>query len=112
MKRVDAIIRSSKFNDVCNALAEHGVPFFTFFEVTGYGKQKGVERTYRGQTYDVSYIKRTKIEVIVSDADVDLVVKTIVDAAKTGEVGDGKIFVSDIDNVYRIRNGDSGTEAL
>lgn len=112
MKRIDAIVRTSLFNKVSHALADNGVPFFSFFEVTGFGRQKGVVGSYRGQEYAIDYIRRTKLEIIVEDNQVDHVVNVLMDAARTGEVGDGKIFVSDIQELYRIRTGETGAAAL
>ncbi|MEN7547165.1 P-II family nitrogen regulator [Rapidithrix thailandica] len=112
MKRIDAIIRSSKFNDVASALDELGTSFFTFFEVTGYGKRKELSGTYRGKAYDLDYIRRTKIEIVVEDSKAEEVINTIIQHAHTGQIGDGKVFVLDIEQAFRIRDKSSGPEAL
>lgn len=112
MKKIEAIIRSSKFEAVKQALGDIGVNFFTFYEVKGYGKQKGDHVVYRGAEYDIGYIARLKIELIVSDEVVDQVVETISGSAKTGEIGDGKILVLPIETVNRIRTGETDLDAI
>lgn len=111
MKKIEAIIRTSKFEEVVEALAAVGVTFLSFYDVKGHGLEKEYQ-TYRGATYDVGYIPRTKLEIIVSDGFLQKAIDTILNVGRTGKVGDGKIFVSHIDEVYRIRNGEQGTEAL
>jgi len=111
MKKVEAIIRTSKFEEVVEALAEVGVTFLSFYDVKGHGLEKEYQ-TYRGATYDVGYIPRTKLEIIISDAFLDKTINTILNIARTGKVGDGKIFVTDVEEVYRIRNGEQGNDAL
>jgi len=111
MKKVEAIIRTSKFEDVVEALAEQGITFLSFYDVKGHGLEKEYQ-TYRGATYDVGYIPRTKLEIIVTDEFTDKAISTILSVAKTGKVGDGKIFVTHVDEVYRIRNGAEGKDAL
>ena len=110
MKKVEAIIRSSKFEAVRKALASIGVNFFTFFEVKGYGLQKGSKVKYRGVAYDAGYIARLQLEILVSDDKVEDIVKVISEAGRTGVIGDGKIIVSSVEHVYRIRTGE--TDAL
>lgn len=112
MKRIEAIIRSSKFEDVKNALSEIGVNFFTFMEVKGFGKQKGEHVTYRGTAYDVGYIARMKLEIIIPDEKEIEIVKTIRESARTGEVGDGKIIVTRIEQMIGIRTGELDQSAL
>jgi len=111
MKKVEAIIRTSKFEEVVEALAEQGITFLSFYDVKGHGLEKEYH-TYRGATYDVGYIPRTKLEIIVSEAFADKAVQTILSVAKTGKVGDGKIFITHVDEVYRIRTGEEGADAL
>ncbi|MEQ9437523.1 MAG: P-II family nitrogen regulator [Cyclobacteriaceae bacterium] len=111
MKKVEAIIRTSKFEEVVNALAAAGVTFLSFYDVKGHGLEKEY-RTYRGTTYDVGYIPRTKLEIIVSDDFAPKTIDTILKIANTGKVGDGKIFVTDLSEVYRIRTGEQGHDAI
>ena len=112
MKKIEAIIRPEKVDDVRKALEKAGYPGMTITEVEGHGKQKGVTRQWRGESYKVDLLPKVKIEVVVSDKDVDRMLSAITSAAKTGAVGDGKIFVSDIKDVIRIRTGDRGDDAL
>ena len=111
MKKVEAIIRTSKFEQVIEALADVGITFLSFYDVKGHGLEKEY-RTYRGTTYDVGYIPRTKLEILVSDDFAQQTIDTILKIAKTGKIGDGKIFVSDLQDVYRIRTGEQGHDAL
>ena len=112
MKSIKAIVRASKFDAVKDALGEKGINFFTFYEVKGYGHQKGEEIHYRGSVYDVGYIARIKLEILVSEEYVESATQTILEAAKTGEKGDGLIFVSDIINLVNIRTGLTNGEAI
>lgn len=112
MKKIEAIIRSSKFDDVKQALDGIDTRFFTFMEVKGYGKQKGEHVVYRGAAYDVGYIARMAIEIIVADEKADLVVKTIRDAAHTGEIGDGKIIITNVLDIVSIRTGQENESAI
>lgn len=111
MKKVEAIIRKSKFSDVKDALHEVGVNFFSYWDVTGLGNEKE-GHVYRGVSYSTSDIQRRFLSIVVNDSFEDITVKTILEAASTGEVGDGKIFVSDIKEAYRIRTGEKGGETL
>ncbi len=111
MKKIEAIIRTSKFEQVVEALADAGVAFLSFYDVKGHGLEKEY-RTYRGTTYDVGYIPRTKLEIVVSDEFLQKAIDTILGNAKTDKVGDGKIFVTHLDEVYRIRTGETGHEAV
>lgn len=111
MKKVEAIIRKSKFSAVKKALHEVGVNFFSYWDVTGLGNEK-VGHVYRGVSYSTGDIQRRYLSIVVNDDFEDITVKTIIESAKTGEVGDGKIFVSDIKEVYRIRTGEKGGETL
>ena len=112
MKLVTAIIRPFKLDDVKDALSAIGVMGMTVSEVKGFGRQKGHTEIYRGAEYAIDFIPKTKIEVAVADDVLDKVVEAIVDSAKGKKVGDGKIFVTDLDNVIRIRTGETGTEAI
>lgn len=112
MKKVEAIIRPFKLKEVSNALASIGVSGMTISEVEGFGKQRGFVETYRGSVYDVRFLPKIKIEVVVKDEMVDSVVRTIIENSKTGDVGDGKIFVYNIENAYRIRTNEKGDSVL
>ena len=111
MKKIEAIIRKSTFKAVKEALYRIGVNFFTYWDVTGVGNEKKGQ-VYRGISYSTSDIQRRYLTLVVSDDFEERTVAAIIDAAKTGEVGDGKIFVSDIDNTFRIRTGEQGDQAL
>ena len=112
MKKVEAVIKPFKLEDVKDALAEIGITGITVNEVKGYGRQKGHSELYRGAEYVVDFLPKMKLEIIVEDKDVEQVTSTIVESARTGKIGDGKIFVSDIQSVVRIRTGESGGEAI
>jgi len=111
MKKVEAIIRKAKFTAVKDALHEVGVNFFSYWDVTGLGNEKE-GHVYRGVSYSTSDIQRRYLSIVVNDDFEAITVKTILEAASTGEVGDGKIFVSDIHDCYRIRTGEKGSETL
>jgi nitrogen regulatory protein P-II 1 len=112
MKKIEAIIRHYKLEDVKNALAEHGVQGMTLTEVRGFGRQKGHTEMYRGTEYAVDFVPKVKIEIVVADSQLTGAVETIMRVAQTGQIGDGKIFVSDLANVIRIRTGEIGENAL
>ena len=112
MKLISAIIKPFKLDDVRAALSEIGVSGMTVTEVKGFGRQRGHTELYRGAEYVVDFVPKTRIEVAVSDALEDQVVEAIIGAAKTGKVGDGKIFITDIDRVIRIRTGETDDAAL
>ncbi|WP_345984634.1 P-II family nitrogen regulator [Sulfurimonas sp. HSL-1656] len=112
MKKVEAIIKPFKLEDVKDALAEIGITGMTVSEVKGYGRQKGHSELYRGAEYVVDFLPKVKMEMVVEAASVDQVVDTIVEAARTGKIGDGKIFISDVEKIIRIRTGESGSEAV
>ena len=112
MKLVTAIVKPFRLDDVRNALSEVGIQGMTVSEVKGFGRQRGHTELYRGAEYVVDFLPKAKIEVAVSDDIVERVVEAIVDAAKTGKVGDCKIFVTNIDQVWRIRTGETGDSAL
>ena len=111
MKKVEAIIRHFKLDDVKEALTECGVAGMTVTEVRGFGRQKGHTEMYRGTEYEVNFVPKIKVEVAIPDAKLQSVVATIIKSAQTGQVGDGKIFVSELTDVVRIRTGESGEEA-
>lgn len=112
MKKVEAIVRFSKFEDVKEALEKIGVNFFTYLEVNGHGKQKGETVTYRGAVYDSGDIPRVKIEIVIPEKKLDGVVNAILENGKTGIIGDGKVIVSNVEQFYRIRTGEEGDGAL
>ena len=112
MKKIEAIIRHFKLEDVKNELAKNDVHGMTVSEVRGFGRQRGHKETYRGAEYTVDFLPKVKLEVVVSDEAVSAVIETIVKSAKTGNVGDGKIFVTDLAETVRIRTGETGEEAL
>ncbi|MEA5097379.1 MAG: P-II family nitrogen regulator [Burkholderiaceae bacterium] len=112
MKMVTAIIKPFKLDEVREALAGVGVTGVTVTEVKGFGRQKGHTELYRGAEYVVDFLPKTKIEAAVDDNSVERVIEAIVASARTGKIGDGKIFVSDLQNVVRIRTGETGSEAL
>jgi nitrogen regulatory protein P-II 1 len=112
MKKVEAIIRHFKLEEVKNALSEQGVNGMTISEVRGFGRQKGHKETYRGTEYTVDFVPKVKLEVVCSDSQLQTTIDTVMKAAQTGNIGDGKIFVSDLNNIVRIRTGESGEDAL
>ncbi|MEQ8799590.1 MAG: P-II family nitrogen regulator [Salinisphaeraceae bacterium] len=112
MKMVTAVIKPFRLDDVREALAEVGVHGTTMTEVKGFGRQKGHTELYRGAEYAVDFLPKVKLEVAIADDQVDRVVEAITEAAKTGQIGDGKIFVSPLEQVIRIRTGETDTEAL
>ena len=112
MKQITAVIKPFKLEEVREALAEQGVTGLTVTEVKGFGRQKGHTELYRGAEYVVDFVPKTRIEVAVKDSLVDQVIEAIEKSANTGKIGDGKIFVTPIDHVVRIRTGEIGREAL
>jgi nitrogen regulatory protein P-II 1 len=112
MKKIEAIIRHFKLEDVKDALNQQGIKGLTISEVRGFGRQKGHSEMYRGAEYTVDFVPKIKLETVVADKDAATVIDIIVKMAKTGQVGDGKIFVSDLSNAVRIRTGESGDSAL
>ena len=112
MKKIEVIIRPFKLDEVKEALVEEGIRGLTISEVRGYGRQKGHTETYRGSEYKIEFIPKIKLEIVLDDNQVDSVVDAILKTAKTGQVGDGKIFISDVQEVIRIRTEESGREAL
>jgi len=112
MKKIEAIIRPFKLDEVKEALVEEGIRGLTITEVRGYGRQKGHTETYRGSEYRIEFVPKIKIEIVVNDDKVDAVVDAVLRSAKTGQVGDGKIFISEIGEVIRRRTEESGSDAL
>ncbi len=112
MKKIEAIIRPFKLDEVKEALLEEGIHGLTISEVRGYGRQKGHTETYRGSEYQIEFVPKLKIEIVVDDPLAEKVVDAILRTAKTGQVGDGKIFISDVQDAIRIRTDESGPGAL
>ena len=112
MKKVEAIIRHFKLEDVKNALSEQGVAGMTITEVRGFGRQKGHTEMYRGTEYAVDFVPKVKLEVVVDNDNLQSIVDTIMRSAQTGQIGDGKIFVTDLVDTIRIRTGETGETAL
>ncbi len=112
MKKIEAIIKPFKLDEVREALSEVGVSGLTVTEVKGFGRQKGHTELYRGAEYVVDFLPKVKIELVVADNGVDAAIESIVKAARTGKIGDGKIFVSNIEQVVRIRTGETGEGAI
>ena len=112
MKKIEAVIKPFKLDEVKDALNAIGIAGMTVTEVKGFGRQKGHVELYRGAEYDISFIPKVKMELVVSDAVADKAVATILEKAKTGKIGDGKIFISKVDEVIRIRTGEKGETAI
>ena len=112
MKKIEAIIQPHKLEEVKEALSAAGVDGLTIIEVHGHGRQKGHTETYRGHEYKVDVRPKIKLDLVVADSQLERIVNVIADSAKTGKIGDGKIFISTIENAVRIRNGDLGESAL
>jgi len=112
MKKIEAVVRVEKFDDVKEALKKLGYPGMTKTPVEGHGKQKGLKQQFRGTTYEVEFPPKVKLEIVAADKDVDGIVDAIVTNARTGEIGDGKIFIYPVENVIRIRTGERDEKAL
>ena len=112
MKKIEAIIKPFKLDDVKEALNEIGIQGMTISEVKGYGRQKGHKEIYRGAEYVVDFIPKIKIEIVVASGQAEMVVEKIRDAANTGKIGDGKIFVFSVEEAIRVRTGEKGTDAI
>ena len=112
MKKIEAIIKPFKLDEVKEALHEVGIKGITVIEAKGFGRQKGHTELYRGAEYVVDFLPKVKIEVVLEDSMVDRAVESIMQAAKTGRIGDGKIFISSVEDVIRIRTGERGNEAV
>jgi len=112
LKKVEAIIRPFKLDEVKIALVNAGIVGMTVSEVRGFGRQKGQTERYRGSEYTVEFLQKLKVEIVVEDDQVDTVVEKIIVAARTGEIGDGKIFITPVDQIVRIRTGEKNLEAI
>lgn len=112
MKKIEAIIKPFKLDDVREALSEIGIAGMTAIEVKGFGRQKGHTELYRGAEYVIDFLPKVKIEIVVKDEQLDSCIEAITNAARTGKIGDGKIFVSDVERVVRIRTGEEGDDAI
>jgi len=112
LKKIEAIIRPFKLDEVKIALVNAGIVGMTVSEVRGFGRQKGQTERYRGSEYTVEFLQKLKVEIVVEDSQVDMVLEKIISAARTGEIGDGKIFVSPVDQIIRIRTGEKDQEAI
>lgn len=112
MKKIDAIIKPFKLEEVKNALHDIGVQGMTITEVKGFGRQKGIVEVYRGAEYHIPFIPKVKLEIVINDDKVEQVVQVLLDTAQTGEIGDGKIFISPVEETVRIRTGERGEGAI
>ncbi len=112
MKKVEAVIKPFKLDDVREALSEIGITGLTATEVKGFGRQKGHTELYRGAEYVVDFLPKVKLEIVVKEAEVDRCVETITNTARTGKIGDGKIFITSVEQVVRIRTGETGQDAI
>ena len=112
MKKIEVIIKPFKLEDVKDALVEVGITGMSVYDVKGYGRQQGHSELYRGAEYVVDFLPKIKLELIVADEDVDSTIAVIIEAAKTGKIGDGKIFVSPVEKIVRIRTGEQDEEAI
>jgi nitrogen regulatory protein P-II 1 len=112
MKKVEAVIRMEKLEEVTEMLERLGYPGMMVTHIEGHGRQKGLVEQFRGREYKVNFLPKIKIEIVAKDSDVDKIINAISSIAKTGEIGDGKIFVSPVDNVQRIRTGEKGEVAI
>lgn len=112
MKKIEVVIKPFKLDEVREALSDIGVTGMTVTEVKGFGRQKGHTELYRGAEYVVDFLPKIKIELVIAEAQVDAALEAIVNAARTGKIGDGKIFVSSVEQVVRIRTGETGEEAV
>jgi nitrogen regulatory protein P-II 1 len=112
MKKIEAYIKPFKLDEVKDALMEVGVGGISVIEVKGFGRQRGHKELYRGSEYKVDFLPKIRVEVVVKDEDVERVVKAIIASARTGQIGDGKIFISNVEDAIRVRTGESGEEVL
>lgn len=112
MKKIEAVVRHHKLEEVKNALTAIGISGMTVSEIRGFGRQRGHKETYRGAEYTVDFLPKVLLEVVVDDGDVSKAAETIMQTARTGQIGDGKIFVTPLEEVIRIRTGETGPEAL
>lgn len=112
MKKIEAIVRHFKLEDIKNALNEVGVEGMTITEVKGFGRQKGHTEMYRGTEYAIDFVPKVKIEVVCSDEQIDQIIDTLMNTAQTGQIGDGKIFITELADAIRIRTGERGADAI
>ena len=112
MKMITAIIKPFKLDDVKDALKASGVQGLTVSEVQGFGRQRGHTEVYRGAEYEIDFVPKVRIEVIADDAEVDAIVDTIIETARTGKIGDGKVWVYSLDSLHRVRTGEAGSDAI
>ena len=112
MKKIEAIVRHYKLEDVKNALTEADIQGMTVTEVRGFGRQRGHKETYRGTEYTVDFLPKVKLELVVGEDEVAKAIETITSVARTGQIGDGKVFVSELSEIIRIRTGETGSEAI
>lgn len=112
MKLIVGIIKPFKLDDVKDALKELGVQGLTVSDVQGFGRQRGHTEVYRGSEYQIDFVPKVRVEIVVDDADVDRVTTALVEAARTGKIGDGKVWVSPIESIVRVRTGEAGTDAI
>ncbi len=112
MKKIEAVVRHYKLEDVKSALTAAGIQGMTVTEVRGFGRQRGHKETYRGTEYTVDFLPKVKIEIVCDDEGLSMAIEAIMNSARTGQIGDGKIFVSDLSDIIRIRTGESGGEAI
>jgi len=112
MKLITAIIKPFKLDDVKDALKSAGMQGITVSEVQGFGRQRGHTEVYRGAEYEIDFVPKVRIEILVEDAEVDGLVAAIMESARTGKIGDGKVWVTTIDSVYRVRTGEAGSDAI
>lgn len=112
MKLVTGIVKPFRLDDVKEALKTRGVQGLTVSDVQGFGRQRGHTEVYRGAEYEVDFVPKVRVEVLVDDVDADAVAQTIVDAARTGKIGDGKVWITAVDSVIRVRTGEAGSDAL
>jgi len=112
MKKVEAIVRHHTVEDIKSKLIEHGIHGMTVTEVRGFGRQKGHTETYRGAEYRVDFVPKIKVEIVVADANLDKAIEAVTQAAKTGQIGDGKLFITDVSDAVRIRTGETGESSL
>lgn len=112
MKKIEAVIRVEKLEEITDALKEFGYPGMMVSQIEGHGQQKGMTEQFRGREFKVNFIPKTRIEIVIKDADVEKIVNAIIKIARTGAIGDGKIFITDIADVIRIRTGEKGEKAI
>ena len=112
MKLVTAIVKPFKLDDVKNAVQEFGVQGMTLTEVQGFGRQRGHTEVYRGAEYTIDFVPKVRIEILVDDADTERIVQAVIETARTGKIGDGKVWVVPVESVYRIRTGEAGPDAV